>query len=129
MVIWRIIYGAVVALRLFASPRPTDDSPEIASFLSLPSSTVLAANGGRGEPPPQWRGGLGVRALFWRRTRNEENGVNIIMIGAQGSGKGTQSEMLERRLGLKPCASGDLLRDHITRETTLGVAAWRSRAG
>ena len=49
--------------------------------------------------------------------------MNIIMIGAQGSGKGTQSEMLERRLGLKPCASGDLLRDHITRETTLGVAA------
>lgn len=49
--------------------------------------------------------------------------MNIIMIGAQGSGKGTQAEMLEQRLGLKPCASGDLLRDHIARETPLGLAA------
>ncbi len=49
--------------------------------------------------------------------------MNIIMIGAQGSGKGTQTETLERELGLKPCASGDLLRDHITRATPLGQAA------
>lgn len=49
--------------------------------------------------------------------------MNIIMIGAQGSGKGTQAETLERELGLKPCASGDLLRDHIARATPLGRAA------
>ncbi len=49
--------------------------------------------------------------------------MNIIMIGAQGSGKGTQAEMLEHRLGLKLCASGDLLREHIVRETPLGLAA------
>ncbi len=49
--------------------------------------------------------------------------MNIIMIGAQGSGKGTQAEMLEQRLGLKPCASGDLLREHMARETPLGLAA------
>lgn len=49
--------------------------------------------------------------------------MNIIMIGAQGSGKGTQAEVLERTFGLKPCASGDLLRDHIARQTPLGVAA------
>lgn len=49
--------------------------------------------------------------------------MNIIMIGAQGSGKGTQAEMLEQRLGLKPCASGELLREHIARETALGRAA------
>jgi adenylate kinase len=66
-----------------------------------------------------WATGLG----FWRRTRNEETGVNIIMIGAQGSGKGTQAEMLEQKVGLKPCASGELLREHIARETPLGLAA------
>src|SRR6185312_12267346 len=66
-----------------------------------------------------WATGLG----FWRRTRNEETGVNIIMIGAQGSGKGTQAEMLERKVGLKPCASGELLREHIARDTPLGLAA------
>ena len=49
--------------------------------------------------------------------------MNIIMIGAQGSGKGTQAEALERELGLTPCASGDLLRDHIARGTPLGQEA------
>ena len=63
------------------------------------------------------------RALFWRRSHNEETGVNIIMIGAQGSGKGTQAELLEREFGLKPCASGDLLREHIAQGTPLGLAA------
>ncbi len=49
--------------------------------------------------------------------------MNIIMIGAQGSGKGTQAEALERALGLKPCASGDLLREHIRLGTELGSLA------
>lgn len=49
--------------------------------------------------------------------------MNIIMIGAQGSGKGTQAEALERTLGLKPCASGDLLREHIRLGTRLGQLA------
>jgi adenylate kinase len=45
------------------------------------------------------------------------------MIGAQGSGKGTQATMLEQELGLRPCASGELLREHIARATPLGLAA------
>ncbi len=45
------------------------------------------------------------------------------MIGAQGSGKGTQAELLEQQLGLKPCASGELLREHIAQGTPLGRAA------
>ncbi len=49
--------------------------------------------------------------------------MNIIMIGAQGSGKGTQAETLEQVMGLRPCASGELLREHIARETPLGLAA------
>ncbi|HEX9036399.1 MAG TPA: adenylate kinase [Ktedonobacterales bacterium] len=49
--------------------------------------------------------------------------MNIIMIGAQGSGKGTQAEALERELGLKPCASGDLLREQIAAGTELGKQA------
>src|SRR5579859_7118959 len=50
-------------------------------------------------------------------------GLNIIIIGAQGSGKGTQAEAMERELGLKICASGDLLREHIARGTPLGLRA------
>lgn len=49
--------------------------------------------------------------------------MNIIMIGAQGSGKGTQAEALQRELGLRPCASGDLLREHIAKGTPLGQQA------
>ena len=49
--------------------------------------------------------------------------MNLILIGAQGSGKGTQAQMLADRFGLVPCASGDLLRDEIARATPLGREA------
>lgn len=49
--------------------------------------------------------------------------MNMILIGAQGSGKGTQSQMLADQLNLQPCASGELLREAIANETPLGKAA------
>lgn len=49
--------------------------------------------------------------------------MNIILIGAQGSGKGTQSHLLSQRMGLAPCASGELLRTAIERETPVGKVA------
>jgi len=36
--------------------------------------------------------------------------VDIVLIGAQGSGKGTQSEKLSQSLGICHVASGDLFR-------------------
>lgn len=51
------------------------------------------------------------------------NPINLILIGAQGSGKGTQAQLLSEQLHLKPCASGELLRDAIARETPLGKEA------
>ncbi len=42
------------------------------------------------------------------------------MVGAPGAGKGTQASLLGERLGLAHVASGDLFRDHISRETALG---------
>ena len=36
--------------------------------------------------------------------------MNLILIGAQGSGKGTQAQLLADELRLKSCASGELLR-------------------
>lgn len=49
--------------------------------------------------------------------------MNIILIGAQGSGKGTQAEILEKTLGVHHVASGDLFRNAIDKKTELGMKA------
>ena len=49
--------------------------------------------------------------------------MNIILIGAQGSGKGTQAEMLAQALGVPHIASGDLFRQEIEEQTETGLQA------
>ena len=49
--------------------------------------------------------------------------MNIILIGAQGSGKGTQAEMLSKALGIPHVASGDLFRQAFDERTELGLKA------
>lgn len=49
--------------------------------------------------------------------------MNIILIGAQGSGKGTQADMLSETLGLPHVASGDLFRKEIDEKSELGLKA------
>ncbi len=48
---------------------------------------------------------------------------NLILFGPPGSGKGTQSEKLITRYGLKHLSTGDLLRSEINRQTPLGLEA------
>jgi adenylate kinase len=48
---------------------------------------------------------------------------NLILFGPPGSGKGTQSEKLISRYGLRHLSTGDLLRSEISRKTSLGQAA------
>jgi adenylate kinase len=48
---------------------------------------------------------------------------NLILFGPPGSGKGTQSEKLIARYGLKHLSTGDLLRSEISRSTPLGQEA------
>ena len=48
---------------------------------------------------------------------------NLILFGPPGSGKGTQSEKLIAKYGLKHLSTGDLLRSEISRQTTLGKEA------
>jgi adenylate kinase len=47
--------------------------------------------------------------------------VNVILIGAQGSGKGTQAELLAGALGLPHISSGDLFRQAMAEKTELGL--------
>lgn len=48
---------------------------------------------------------------------------NLILFGPPGSGKGTQSERLIVKYGLKHLSTGDLLRSEITSQTPLGIEA------
>ena len=48
---------------------------------------------------------------------------NLILFGPPGSGKGTQSEKLIAKYGLKHLSTGDLLRFEIASETPLGIEA------
>ena len=47
--------------------------------------------------------------------------MNIVLIGAQGSGKGTQADLLSENLGLAHVASGDLFRKAIDEKSELGL--------
>jgi adenylate kinase len=48
---------------------------------------------------------------------------NIVLFGAPGAGKGTQSEMLIEKYGFIHLSTGNLLRDEISRNTPLGLEA------
>lgn len=49
--------------------------------------------------------------------------MDIVLIGAQGSGKGTQADMLSQALGIPHVASGDLFRKAFDEKTELGLKA------
>lgn len=49
--------------------------------------------------------------------------LNLVIFGAPGSGKGTQSEKLIDRYRLHHISTGEVLRDHIARGTELGRTA------
>lgn len=48
---------------------------------------------------------------------------NLILFGPPGSGKGTQSERLISKYGLRHLSTGDILRSEIAGQTPLGMAA------
>lgn len=47
--------------------------------------------------------------------------MNIILLGAPGSGKGTQSVILNKKLGLVQLSTGEIIRENIEKKTKLGV--------
>jgi len=47
---------------------------------------------------------------------------NIILLGAPGTGKGTQAEMIAGRYGIPQISTGDIFRSHISSGTELGLA-------
>jgi len=55
--------------------------------------------------------------------------MRIVLLGAPGSGKGTQSQRLVERLGIPQVSSGDLLRTAVARGTELGRRAKEAMDG
>ena len=55
--------------------------------------------------------------------------VRLVLLGAPGSGKGTQGAVLAARYGVVHVSSGDILRGHVRDGTELGkkVAAYLGR--
>ena len=49
--------------------------------------------------------------------------MRIVLLGAPGSGKGTQAQRLQAKYGVPQVSSGDLLRDAVARGTELGRKA------
>ena len=49
--------------------------------------------------------------------------LNVVIFGAPGSGKGTQSEMIISKYGLHHISTGDILRQEIKKQTELGIIA------
>jgi adenylate kinase len=48
--------------------------------------------------------------------------MRLLLIGAPGSGKGTQAVKIADHFGITHISSGDLLREHMKRETSIGRA-------
>ena len=49
--------------------------------------------------------------------------MNIIMLGAPGTGKGTASRTLAKKLNLPHISTGDMFREQIKKQTALGIEA------
>ena len=49
--------------------------------------------------------------------------LNIVIFGAPGSGKGTQSEKIIKEYGVEHISTGDVLREEIKKRTELGKLA------
>jgi adenylate kinase len=85
---------------------------------------LTAADNSRGSARP------GARAADRRRTSDlkfskikGEPTMRIVLLGAPGSGKGTQTDAITERYGIPTVATGDLLRAEVAANTELGQQA------
>jgi adenylate kinase len=55
----------------------------------------------------------------------QDGQLNLVLLGAPGSGKGTQAERIIKRHELPHISTGDILRDAVAKGTDLGATAKR----
>ena len=49
--------------------------------------------------------------------------MRILLIGPPGGGKGTQAKLLVDKYNIPQISTGDMLRDHVSNKTKLGIEA------
>jgi adenylate kinase len=79
---------------------------------TAPESIVPSAASGR----------RGARLRRAGAAAGQEGEVNILLLGPQGSGKGTQANRIAEDFGVAHIATGEMLRNAIAAETPLGLA-------
>ena len=55
--------------------------------------------------------------------KNEESFMKLILLGAQGSGKGTLAKKISKEFGIPQISTGDLFRESIAKKEKLGLEA------
>ena len=55
--------------------------------------------------------------------------MNILLLGPQGSGKGTQAKLISNTYGIPQIATGDMIREIKELDTELGRGSGRSTTG
>jgi adenylate kinase len=98
------------------------DPPQIADSASHPRLDSKEALSPKVKDSTS-QAGSGGSTQRKQRNRATTANMNIILIGAQGSGKGTQAELLSREFDLKSLASDWLLHDAMERKTPSGQKA------
>src|SRR5215468_1383636 len=71
-----------------------------------------------GRPPFSYRPRRRARAMMPLR----EASMRVLMIAPPGAGKGTQGALIAAHFNIPHIATGELLRDHVARQTALGQA-------
>src|SRR4026208_1422348 len=84
---------------------------------------IITGDAVKGGAPVRWR-----MSAFWGRVPDFRqirgpSRMRLVLLGAPGSGKGTQAQRLRDERGIPQVSSGDLLRDAVARGTELGKRA------